>query len=228
MRNGACYPQPPLVPRTFVNDCGLWPTPDVPNGGRALPQGTTRTGQTPDGRKKQVGLEQAVRRWPTPHGFSPDGRSNGPSGNELGRAVNRALWPTATAGDAKASGSRNTRTSRAHGGESLTDAVRQDGGTGRRWPTPTASDSDRGSRTYPRGNRTLWGAVYPTPTVQDAENNAGPSQANRNSPPLNAVVGGALNPRWVEWLMGWPVGWTALEPLGMAGFREWLKAHGSS
>ena len=25
---------------------------------------------------------------------------------------------------------------------------------------------------------------------------------------------GTLNPQWVEWLMGWPIGWTGLEPLG--------------
>ena len=31
--------------------------------------------------------------WPTPHGFSQDGKSNGPSGNELGWAVNHC-WPT--------------------------------------------------------------------------------------------------------------------------------------
>ena len=37
--------------------------------------------------------------WPTPHGFSKDGKSNGPSGNELGRAVNRSLWGTPTARD---------------------------------------------------------------------------------------------------------------------------------
>ena len=52
----------------------------------------------------------------------------------------------------------------------------------------------------------------PTPTVQDAENNGGPSQANRNTPPLNSGAGGSLNPNWVEWLMGYPVGWTDLEP----------------
>lgn len=27
---------------------------------------------------------------------------------------------------------------------------------------------------------------------------------------------GELNPDWVEWLMGWPIGWTAPEPLGGA------------
>ena len=51
-------------------------------------------------------------------------------------------------------------------------------------------------------------AMFPTPTVQDASNNASPSQFSRNSLPLNAVAGGALNPTWVEWLMGFPAGWT--------------------
>ena len=26
-------------------------------------------------------------------------------------------------------------------------------------------------------------------------------------------TGGKLNPDWVEWLMGWPIGWTELKPL---------------
>ena len=26
-------------------------------------------------------------------------------------------------------------------------------------------------------------------------------------------IGGSLNPTWVEWLMGWPLGWTDLKPL---------------
>jgi DNA (cytosine-5)-methyltransferase 1 len=30
----------------------------------------------------------------------------------------------------------------------------------------------------------------------------------RNSDSLNVVAGGALNPTWVEWLMGFPDGWT--------------------
>jgi hypothetical protein len=28
-----------------------------------------------------------------------------------------------------------------------------------------------------------------------------------------ASDGGPLNPAWVEWLMGWPLGWTDLKPL---------------
>ena len=67
---------------------------------------------------------------------------------------------------------------------------------------------------------------WPTPTVQDASNNGGPSQFRRNSLPLNAQVGGKLNPQWVEWLMGWPIGWTALEPLAMDKYQQWYDSHG--
>jgi hypothetical protein len=77
---------------------------------------------------------------------------------------------------------------------------------------------------YPRMTKTrahgqsqepnLAGAVklWPTPTVNDSKNNAAPSQLMRNTQALNVVAGGALNPTWVEWLMGYPAGHTDLEP----------------
>ena len=37
---------------------------------------------------------------------------------------------------------------------------------------------------------------------------------------------GQLNPEWVEWLMGWPIGWTDLNPSGMVKFQQWLHSHG--
>lgn len=37
---------------------------------------------------------------------------------------------------------------------------------------------------------------------------------------------GLLNPDWVEWLMGWPVGWTASKPLAMDRCRMWRGSHG--
>jgi hypothetical protein len=43
-----------------------------------------------------------------------------------------------------------------------------------------------------------------------------------------AAVGGMLNPAWVEWLMGWPIGWTELQPLEMGRFQQWLNSHGIS
>lgn len=90
------------------------------------------------------------------------------------------------------------------------------GGTGSGlWPTPVATDGSHGGRVTPSKGReggnlveAVSARMYPTPTTQDAANNGGPSQSERNTPPLNAVVGGTLNPDWVEWLMGWPVGWT--------------------
>ena len=38
-------------------------------------------------------------------------------------------------------------------------------------------------------------------------------------------VNGHLNPEWVEWLMGWPIGWTACEPLATDRFHEWQRQH---
>jgi hypothetical protein len=68
--------------------------------------------------------------------------------------------------------------------------------------------------------------MWPTPTAQDAKNNAAQSQMRRNTLPLNAVAGGSLNPTWVEWLMGWPLGWTDLRPLGTDKFQQWQHSHG--
>lgn len=39
-------------------------------------------------------------------------------------------------------------------------------------------------------------------------------------------LGGTLNPDWCEWFMGWPIGWTASEPLETDKFRQWLLGHG--
>ena len=40
--------------------------------------------------------------------------------------------------------------------------------------------------------------------------------------------GGSLNPDWVEWLIGWPIGWTDLKPLETDKFQQWLRSHGAS
>jgi hypothetical protein len=43
---------------------------------------------------------------------------------------------------------------------------------------------------------------------------------------LNAEVGGPLNPTWVEWLMGWPLGWTDCAASATDKFQQWLLSHG--
>ena len=38
--------------------------------------------------------------------------------------------------------------------------------------------------------------------------------------------GGQLNPQWVELLMGWPPGWTSLDPIDAVSFVLWQVAAG--
>jgi DNA (cytosine-5)-methyltransferase 1 len=53
---------------------------------------------------------------------------------------------------------------------------------------------------------------WPTPTAHNAKEGGFPAEYERNTPTLAAQAGGSLNPTWVEWLMGWPLGWTDLKP----------------
>src|SRR5262249_15189932 len=119
--NGIAYRLAPLVPLTAATGFGLLPTPT------AEAYGTNQGGSMGRVGPGRPSLQTMARQnlWPT----------------------RPPMWPTPTAGDAKASGSRNTPTSNAHAGSSLTDAVRADGGTGRRmtWPTPTSRDYKDGS-----------------------------------------------------------------------------------
>ena len=75
-------------------------------------------------------------------------------------------------------------------------------------------------------------AFWPTPTHSDARNTGVPSQLCRQYMPLSCRVritedgrfdsrGGRANPEFVEWLMGWPAGWSALGPLATDRFRTW-------
>ena len=93
----------------------------------------------------------------------------------------------------------------------------------------------KGGRVTPRKSReggTLIEAVsarqtWATATARDwRSGKASQATHDKNSRPLSERVGGLLNPNWVEWLMGWPIGWTELKPLAMDRFREWQQQHG--
>lgn len=68
----------------------------------------------------------------------------------------------------------------------------------------------------------------PTPTAQSYGNNRGGSagRVGKVRPSLSALLGGPANPDWLEWLAGFPIGWTALAPLETAKFQQWQQAHG--
>jgi hypothetical protein len=40
------------------------------------------------------------------------------------------------------------------------------------------------------------------------------------------VMDGRLNPWFWDWMIGWPTGWTDLQPLETPKFRQWLLLHG--
>ena len=100
------------------------------------------------------------------------------------------------------------------------------------WPTPRSTDGTHGGRVTPRksreggnlieavSNRTTWA----TPSVCGNYNRKGASPKSGDG--LATQAGGALNPTWVEWLMGWPIGFTDLKPLATGRFQRWLRSHG--
>jgi hypothetical protein len=99
------------------------------------------------------------------------------------------------------------------------------------WPTPTVRDhKDTGPNTdYAKvaAKRKLAGAVamrWPTPRATGGLcGGSGHLEMMRGLEELGVVTndevrsmtpghGGSLNPTWVEWLMGFPLGWTDCEP----------------
>ena len=103
------------------------------------------------------------------------------------------------------------------------------------FPTPTAGDSKAsGSAAYSTASgrhsgTTLTDAVVrlPTPQARDWKGPSGRSQKGTERDLPSVVAGGGkLNPRWVEWLMGWPIGWVSFERLETDRFHEWLRKHG--
>lgn len=141
------------------------------------------------------------------------------------------LWQTPVADDAvnRVAGKWNSR-----GEPKLSAEVKL-------WTTPSASDAHRGGTITPAMTGTSLAQQvntprkWPTPCASASKGSSpasltrksGASRVNdRIDHAVMASDGGQLNPMWVEWLMGWPIGWTALKPLGMDKFHEWQQQHG--
>ena len=196
-RNGRAYALPTLAPRTDENESGYWPTP----AGIAGDGHSSELGQAA---KYRTELGGKVRVWPTPTAEDSQCKGNHPGAvDSLHAAVK--LFPTPTVGSAT-QGEWDYKPKRS---QSLTGAAR-----GQMWPTPTADDANnvtRASGTYQSLTREIWR----TPQSRDWKGQTSEKWANRptgdQTPGLPDQVGGQLNPTWVEWLMGYPLGWTALK-----------------
>lgn len=164
----------------------------------------------------RLNLGGAAQLWPTPvaqdDGKSPEahmrmkGRMKGGPRRKATsltvtvKGVERGMWPTPTVQDAK-HGTFTDWQKRGRGYKSeLYQAVHLWATPGShprlayptsRWPTPTESFGRRGGKVQPESNH-------------DTE------RAFREADPT--MVGGQLNPTWVEWLMGYPLGWTIVVP----------------
>lgn len=67
---------------------------------------------------------------------------------------------------------------------------------------------------------------WPTPTAHNSKEVAAPSEFNRNTPTL-AAAGGILNPDWVGWLMGFPIGWASSKATETRKSRSKPQSHGN-
>lgn len=126
--------------------------------------------------------------------------------------------------------------------ELMTSVLHTEGRESGYWHIPRSRDFKDGDSVPPSrqknpGFATLGQKVamdkqsYPTPGTTGMSNGSGNcekanklhesgqiSEEERKS--MRAGNGGQLNPDWVEWLMGWPIKWTALEPIEL-DWRDW-------
>lgn len=202
--NGIAYRLPALVPYTSAIEFGLWLDPvdwNPEQGGQPLVMWPTP--RAADGAKGTRTLPGAI-----------DDAARRTTGNDLPTSV--LLWPTPQAHDTRnGNPERVGRFGKRHGGRNLNDEVAK-------WPTPTIrGNNNRKGLTKDSGDglATAVKRHLPTPAQRDYRYPNSKSYSERgggsNGEQLPNHVGGPLNPPWVEWLMGFPIGWTELDPSEM-------------
>lgn len=138
-------------------------------------------------------------------------------------------WPTPTKADGTGGPDRRERGGQAN----LRSAVA--------WPTPTVHGNHNAPKAGTARGTGLSTAVktWQTPVADDAVDRKSGKWNSRGEPKLSAQAildpghstqpssPGPLNPAWVEWLMGWPIGWTDLNVLETDKCRLWQRSHGA-
>lgn len=141
----------------------LWPTPNVPNGGRTVPEQQMQSGKSAGGRKVQKPLARTAELWPTPR-TTTSGAESAKRKKELGRMD--------SGGDLQA--------------------------TAQTWPMPRNSDCrpEPVTETFSKNSR-------PLNEVACRSSHPVPKKSNRGGKSSKSTR--RLNPRFVTWLMGWPL-----------------------
>lgn len=216
--NGTASELPTWVPVTSGNECSSWPTARSTDGAKG---GPNQRGSSGD-----MMLPSAAAKWATPRANDSEKRGHVAS-RENPELVSMAQnWPTPSASVANDGETPETWHARSaqlkvkHGngngvGMPLTIAASS-------WPTPASRDA-KGENSSQHMNRTdgrtdgrsknhadqLPNFVshvfysHQDPTMSDGLKS---SESNPGSPRRR------LNPNFAEWLMGWPVDWSAAEP----------------
>jgi len=153
------------------------------------------------------------------------GRTTVPPGNlakqiQYGRPTTE-MWRTPDAHCGRGPSSKDRMKMKLEKGMpiSLNDQVRH---PNLMWPTPRASAamgektetiSKRLETKKSKGKLEESVAMVPTPTARDYKDNGLNTnyQKAKEKNRLAGSAGGSLNPTWVEWLMGYPNGWTDLK-----------------
>tara|TARA_R110002110_G_C13076686_1_gene683401 strand:+ start:92 stop:613 length:522 start_codon:yes stop_codon:yes gene_type:complete len=96
------------------------------------------------------------------------------------------------------------------------------------WPTATARDwkgSAPGSVTRKDGKSRMdlldYAAEQSQLGPQDQANQTSGKESLQSDQTLHQHLQRRLNPSFVEWLMGVPIGWTSLKPLEMESYQLW-------
>lgn len=185
----------------------LWYTPNVPNGGRTLSEDTSPTGMTTDGIKRQVGLENQANLWATPQArdhmpaHSPERVAEMKAQGHGMRNLNdeAAMWSTPRSTDSEKGGPNQQFGA---GGTPLPAQAMQ-------WATPTSFSSVESNR--PGNNRSYNKNMELSAHISSLPDLTITTVGETHSRPRRS-----LNPLFVEWLMGWPPGWTLLAWTGFA------------
>jgi DNA (cytosine-5)-methyltransferase 1 len=201
MQNGALYQLPTLVQTISEKGFGLEPNNETffhtPNT-----TGMDGGSNSRKALKKRMWLTpRVVEVDETPENFRR--RMNSKRANDrkdgFGSLTMQVKWPTPMSTEHKAN--RQIRENHQNG---LTSAVLAK--EIKKWPTPRTKGMCGGTGS--------WDLLNKNTTVQEARQ-------------MGAGNGGQLNPTWVEWLMGWPLGWTDLNPLEMDKSLYVQQQHGN-